>query len=760
VLSLHAQHVTVSGFVKDAETGELLLFADCVDTLSKKGSTTNAHGFYSLSLPVGNVRIRASYLGYEQFVRSFTLSHDTTVNIELTPRSDKLSEVVINAYTPVREQVTMGKTTIPVKTLKAIPSFVGEPDLMKAISYLPGVSSGKEGYSNIYVRGGDRGQNLFLLDGVKLYNTNHVGGFLSLFNSDVIKQVDVYKDGFPARYGGRASSVIDVYTKDGTSGSLKGKFNLGLLYSSLMLEGGLRENMSYYMAVRASYYDLFTISARRKYRQTGLGEFSGYTFLDVNGKFNWRLSGKDKLSVIFFTGNDLQKTVEAMEYSAQTKHSIDRLKIQSTGISLTHTHVVNPKVFLKNNLGYSRYSNRIESLRDAYNYGSTTSEKTTSSSMIDDITLQSRLEIIPNHRHAVKTGVEISHYRFVPGIQTSFYENENAQSLMDTTIGFTHSLTAYEGNVYLEDEIKLTDEIKFNLGMRGTGYFCKDTVYFRIEPRISFIWLMSGKWAFKANYTVLNQYNHVLVNNYYGFEKEIWLAATGELQPQKAKQISGGFFYGNNPRNMDISIELFYKKMTHLLEYKSPVRLEDNLNNIENITAKNGKGEAYGVEFQLKKEYRKITGSLNYTLSWNNRQFDELNNGAWFPFIYDRRHDLSLLTMWQITDRYSLNGNFVLSSGASCTLPVAYSATDQYVYQYYIYEKINNRRLPAYHRLDIALVRKGKTKKGRQKQFSINIFNVYARQNPVYVYYDVNTGKVYQKSLFSIIPTINYSVEF
>lgn len=758
--SLNAQNITISGFVKDANTGEPLLFANCVEAHSKKGVTSNNTGFFSITLKPGSVNLIISYLGYKNLAVGFSLKNDTIINIQLNPMLNELEEVVVNAHTPVSQQVIMGKTTVPIKTIKALPSFAGEPDLMKSISFLPGISTGKEGYSNIYVRGGDRGQNLILLDGIKLYNTNHVGGFLSLINSDVIKHVDVYKGGFPSRYGGRASSVIDIYTKDGNNKETKGKFNIGLLNSGVMVEAPLSEKTNFIFAARTSYYDLYTIPERREYNQTGMGEYFGYTFFDINGKFNWNISQKNKLSLSVFSGHDYQKSVEAVNYSAQQKDAIDKLNIHNSGISISENIVLSRNVFWKNTLAFSTYNNEITSKAEYIEYGSKRVESSSTFSEINDITFQSRLDVYADNNNTIKTGIEISRYNFVPGIQATYFENENAQSIIDTTVGFNTSLKAYEGSLYVEDEISIGSLVKMNLGLRGTTYVCRDTAFLRIEPRVSLSLMLSDQFYFKANYTILNQYNHVLVNNYMGFEKEIWLAATKELIPQNAKQTSVGLFYCNEISRLDVSLEGFYKTMSNLLEYRSPVDETANLNNIENIVAKNGKGKSYGAELQVKKDFNKLSTTLNYTIAWNYRQFDQLNNGNWFPFIYDKRHDFSAVALWQISEKYSFSSLFSLSSGTPCTLPIGFSTTDDYFENYYIFSEINNRRLPLYHRLDVALVKKGKTKRGKAKQFSINIFNVYARQNPVYIYYDSNTGKVYQKSLFSIVPTIGYSVQF
>ncbi len=320
-------------------------------------------------------------------------------------------------------------------------------------------------------------------------------------------------------------------------------------------------------------------------------------------------------------------------------------------------------------------------------------------------------------------------------------------------------MKALESSIYAEDELSLGKYLKLNLGLRGTVYSTKDTAFYRLEPRISARLLLSEQISLKANYTKLNQYNHVLVNNNFGFEKEIWLAATKNLLPQQAQQVSAGIFYGNELIGLDISVEGFYKTMKNLLEYKSPVNEDENFNNIENIAAKEGKGKAYGLEFQIKKEFEKFNVNLSYTISRNFRQFEELNNGKEFPFIYDRLHDLSIVTIWQISERYSFSSNFVLSSGMPFTLPIGFSKTDDFFHNYYIYEDLNNRKLPMYHRLDISIVRKRKTKRGHISSIALNVFNVYARQNPVYIYYNNNTGKVYQKSLFSIIPTLTYTFQ-
>lgn len=757
---VYPQTYTVNGYIRDAATGEALLFASCYDSTSLVGTTTNSYGFFNLSLAKGAVKITASYIGYQYKTYEFLLKRDTMISIDLSPVSKELQEVIVSARVPLHQQVIMGKTTITLETLEKMPSFVGEKDLMKAICYIPGISTGREGYSNVYVRGGDRGQNLILLDGAKLYNTNHVGGFISLFNSNIIKHLDVYKGGFPARYGGRASSVIDVTTKDGNKHEFGGKYSIGLLSSGILLEGPLRKDLSFLLAARTSYYDLFTIPARRSLRKTGMGSYAGYTFFDINAKINWQKSERNRLFLSFFTGHDYQKAEDVLKASFQESVSNQKINIHNISISLGQNYILTPKIFIKNSIAFSKYENTLSTYDKNVQPSFRSISGVNTFSNIDDVTIQSRFEYSPNTSHSIKAGVEGSYYTFVPGLQNTLSESGFSGTVSDTVTGFHHALSAYEGNVYVEDEISLSNNIRLNLGIRGTGYRCNDTVYFRAEPRVSFRWQVSRNTSFKANYSEMNQFNHVLVNNFKGFEKEIWMAATKNIPPQRAKQISVGVFFSSIENGLELSLESYYKTMSDLLEYKSPTSEGENYGNVENIVAKNGKGEAYGIEVQVNKNQGRVDLGLNYSLSWNYRQFKNLNNGKRYPFIYDNRHNLSIQSSVRVTESYSISSNFVLTSGMPFTLPEGYVKEDEFTMGYFVYEGINNRRLPIYHRLDISVVKKGKTRKGNRRQLEVNIFNVYARQNPVYIHYDVNTGKVYQKSLFSIIPTLSYSVEF
>ena len=760
-----SQNYTLSGYVIDSQTGEPLPFVSCYDAVSRRVCVSNQYGFYTLAIPSGKVEFRVSYMGYKESMSDFTLNSDTMLNILLTPASIELEEVSVKSTIPRYLQSSMGKMNIPIKNITALPSFIGEPDIMKSISFLPGVASGRDGYSNVYVRGGDRGQNLILLDGMKLYNTNHLGGLISLFNSNIIKHVDVYKGGFPSRYGGRASSVIDVYTKDGNRNEYKGKLNVGLLNSGIVYEGPITDKSSFIVAGRTAYYDLFTIPSRINYYKNknsdfgGSAEFVGYSCFDVNAKLTYNFTQLHKIWLSFIMAHDIQTMAENHRYTEEISEQFNKLKTHNTGVSLGESYIINSKLFMKNSLSYTNYTNKISISEKISNKKESFVTEQSTETSINDFTLQSRFEYTPNSSNTIKWGLESTFYNFTPSLKRSFNENDNTGYAMDTVIGYTKPVNSFENNLYFEWEFNAFNRIWLNVGGRGTAYFCKDTTYYRVEPRTSLMFLIFDPLSFKANYTILNQFNHVVVNNYSFFEREIWMAATKKLKPQSSQQVSAGFFYNLPKPDLEFSLEAYYKKMYNQLEYKMPVRDEGNNSNLEDLVYINGKGEAYGFEFQLEKKEGKFIGSLNYTLSWNFRQFDELNFGEQYPFIYDRRHSFSILGAYSINQKYKISSNFVFSTGTPFTMPEAFIKEDDFSFGYYGYEGINNYRLPNYHRLDLSFTRTGKTKKNKGVQFDVNIFNVYARKNPVYIFYNQTDGKVYSKSMFSIIPSVSFSME-
>jgi hypothetical protein len=750
--------VTISGRIKDANTGEMLIAAHCTDSISKRSVVSNKQGFYSLTLNGNKAALRVHYVGYELAKLDFSLKADTVIDFNLFPKDELIDEVKVVADIPIHEQTLLGKNVVSVDAIENGPSSFGMSDLMKAVTVLPGISMGREGRSNFYVRGGDRGQNLILLDGAKLYNTNHLGGFVSLFNTDVIKQVDVYKGGFPARYGGRVSSVIDIYSRDGSRNKIKGKFNLGLLTSGILAEGPIGHKVSFLVAARTSYYDLFSLPQRRKMKRFAKAYLFTFRFYDINAKLSYFINPRNKIFLNYFNGAD--RYISKDRYGSSSNSSTV-YGLNNHCVTLGHDVSIGPRSFLKNSATYSTYNNELDQSIIEKDDGIENVYRDNSSSKIMEYNLKSHLEYYPDSYHAIKTGIEFSNYHFNPGRAYTFQSKSNTGFEIDSTIGYTALIRANELSFFVEDEISLSSKINVNLGLREVVFMSEGKNYYRTEPRISLRMMLSNNLSLKASYTIMNQFNHVLVSNYGLFEKEIWMASTKDIPPQHASQYSAGLFATIPAFKVQLSAEGYYKKMTNLLEYVMPVDGDLVVTDINENIVTGGTGEAYGLEFQSKYKNQFFSIDLAYVLSWNYRQFDEVNNGKRYPFIYDRRHDFSLLFSSMLSKHYTVNANFVFSTGIPCTMPVGYVKRDDFVsYNYYAYQGINDSRMPNYHRLDLALIKKGITRNGREKTFKINVFNAYARKNPVLIYYDQKTNNVFGKSMFSIVPTVSYSLQF
>jgi hypothetical protein len=757
---LFAQNYRIYGYVYDQESNESLLSAHITNSNPKKHTVTNQSGFYTLLLPGGSRTLTLSYIGYDSQDINIDLRNDTLINIFLTPKNEIIGEVEIHGDKPIHEQTLMGKNTLTSKKIEQIPSFVGIPDLMKAVTTIPGITFGRDGRSSIYVRGGDRGQNLILLEGAKLYNTNHFGGFVSIFNSSIIKQVDVYKGGFPASYGGRVSSVIDIKTLDGNRKETHGQFNLGILNSGITIEGPLGKKVSYIGGLRTTYYNLFTIKAKREVNNTGEGSYSCFSFYDANLKISYFPSTHHKVFFNFYNGTDNNKSIYKLQTSKQYFDEETSYNINNYCATLGNRLILSPRLTIKNTLTYSHYSNEIKS-NDFYTEATTsTNDVFSSSTSINEYNFQSRIQFFATNIHTIKSGIEYSHYEIIPGLEYSSYTNNETGYNLDTLLGYTSFAPSNELSIYLEDEIAFSQNIFLNIGVREVFFSSVEKNYFQMEPRISIRSMLGKNVSLKVNYTLMNQFNHVLVSNYSVYEKETWIASSELIPPEKAQQYSGGIFISKPKYNLEFSIEGYYKSMTNLLEYQAPSTGISTITNLEDDIETGGTGNAYGAEIQAKYKASRFSIDASYVLSWNYRQFDQLNNGEAYPFIYDRRHEFSLLGSFILGKHYSLNTNFIFSTGSPFTIPEAYIKSEGMGYNYYAFSSINNYRMPNYHRLDIGLVKRETTKRGNIQQYSLNVYNAYARQNPAKVYFNANDGKLYQQSLFTIVPTISYSLEF
>lgn len=774
-----SQKFTITGYITDIENGEKLIGANVYDANTYSGGATNAYGFYSLTLNKGKVLLTVSYVGYSTFKKEINLDQNISLNIELTPTIE-IEEVLVEGQSNVGnvESSQMSVMSIPMKTIKNLPSFLGETDIIKAIQLLPGVQSGSEGMSGMYVRGGGPDQNLILLDGVPVYNASHLFGFFSVFNPDAIQDVKLIKGGFPARYGGRLSSVLDISMKEGSSKKFQGAASIGLISSKLTLEGPIGQNTSFIVSGRRTYGDILiapivalvgTMEGIEKLRL-------GYYFYDLNAKINHKFSNRSRLYLSAYMGKD--------RFYMKLKEDNDKMDTELwwgniTG-SLRWNYMINQKLFLNTTVTASRYKMLIgeSSEYESYDYQGNEPERINFSinynSGIYDYAAKADFDYFLSTNHTIKFGASETYHTYNPGVFSSLYtETNNAESKMEFG---NNKIFAHELGVYAEDDMKIGNILKINAGLHWSGFSLKKVFYNALEPRVSARVLINPQWSVKASYAKMNQYINLLTNAGVGLPTDLWLPATELIKPQLSHQVAAGSVY-EITNDIDVSLEGYYKTMDNVIEYKdgaSYFSFEDNWEEKINM----GQGWAYGLELLVRKKYGPITGWVGYTWSKTERQFNrpgmELSYGKPFPYTYDRRHDISIVATYKQSEKVDIGLVWVYGTGNATTLGYELYPSDDivnqnnqnYYYDYnYItyYESRNNWRMPAYHRLDLS-VNFRKKLKWADRTLSVSIYNVYNRQNPYFVMWHNfnNAGKynLYQYSIFPIIPSVSYSVKF
>ena len=778
--SAFSQKHTISGYISEGSTGEKLIGANIYEVNTLSGTVSNNYGFYSLTLPKGTVHIRYSFVGFEPVDKTFTLLKDTLINIAID-QSLRLEEVKIVGRSGSNvENTQMSEVSIPIQTIKALPAFLGETDIIKTIQLLPGVQSGSEGMSGLYVRGGGPDQNLILLDGVPVYNVNHLFGFFSVFNPDAVNSVKLVKGGFPARYGGRLSSVLDIRMKEGNTKELKGEGAIGLISSKLTLEGPIKnENTSFIISARRTYIDILTQPLIRNIeKKEAYDKFRvGYYFYDLNAKINHTFSNKDRLYLSAYMGND--KAYYKEKYSEQgTDYSFsydDEFKLRWGNITtaLRWNHIFNSKLFSNTTITYSRYK-FITGIKDFTGDNESSEDfQFEYNSGINDLAGKIDFDFIPNPDHYIRFGVNHISHTFNPGVSAfKLSENLEGSTRIDTTFGNKKIITQ-EFAAYIEDDWNINPWLKINAGLHYSSFFVRNTSYYSFQPRISARFLVHDGFSLKAAYTKMTQYIHLLSNSNVGLPTDLWLPVTNTIKPQKADQYALGAFY-RLTNNLQLSMEGFYKQMDKLLEYKEGASFL-SLNDDWEYKVEPGKGESYGMEVLLEKKLGKTTGWIGYTLSWSNREFENINEGRTFAYKYDRRHDISFVLTHQLSDRVDMGITWVFGTGNAFTIatekyPSLVNGDMSYYYQRDLIEYINQRngfRMPSYHRLDVGFNFR-KPKKWGERIWSIGVYNAYNRQNPFFLYYgdDYNTETneretiLRQVSLFPVIPSISYRFKF
>ncbi len=755
---------TVSGYVEDADSRERIIGVNLYLEGSTTGTISNTFGFYSLSLKPGDYTIVASFIGYKTIKKQISIdSKNLKLDISLQELVEELDEVVVTAEEQQVERVQMSQIQLSTAEIKKIPAFLGEVDIIRAIQLLPGVQSGNEGTTGFYVRGGSPDQNLILLDGVPVYNASHLFGFFSVFNADAIKNVNLTKGGFPARFGGRLSSVLEIDMKEGNLREFQGEGSLGLISSKFTFEGPIwKDRTSFIVSGRRTYYDILAKPFIPE------GQDFGYYFADLNLKLNHIISRKDRLYASYYNGIDdfsFREEYQNDPFFGGGGEGYDEsgLNWGNHTAALRWNHLFNDKLFSNLTATFSQYKFSI-GFESYYNDGI---EESNSGfeyfSMIRDYGLRYDLEYSLNNAHKLKYGASYTHHTFRPGvaqIEESF-NGEKIDSILDLSV----PVQAHDAFIYLEDDWRISDRWRLNAGLHYSMYLTDDNAFYHsLQPRISTRYLFRDDWSFKASYAIMNQYVHLLSNSGIGLPTDLWVSSTARVKPQWSQQVAIGSSKSLFNNKFELSTEAYYKTMHNLIEYKegaSFIATTDWQNTVET----DGQGEAYGFELLFRKKKGKTTGWIGYTLAWSNRQFSNLNNGEWFPYRYDRRHDISVVLNHQFSESFDIGLTWVYGTGNTFTAPVARILLPGQGNFGQVFERFSDRnglRMPAYHRMDLGFNWHKKTSWG-ERTWNISIYNVYSRNNPFFLYISENfqgDKRVNQVSLFPIIPSISYQFKF
>ena len=793
-----AQNFTVSGTVVDASNGETLIGATVVDARSGKGAVTNLYGRYSLTLRGDSVSLKITFVGYEPQTFRLELDRNRELNVKLKP-SVMLDEVVVTAERVGDTRSSqMSATVVTMEKIKSVPVMFGEADLIKALQLMPGVQSGSEGNSGMYVRGGGPDENLFLLDGVPLYNVSHMGGFFSAFNTDAIKNVTLYKGSFPARFGGRLSAVLDVTQNNGNDRELHGNLSVGLISAKFNLEGPIvKERTTFSLSARRTYAELFLIPAIMAINNMGSDEpapdavsnaqfDAGYWFYDLNAKITHKFSDRSRLYASFYSGDDkLHGTVNTVTSLEEDMNLGFANRWGNLVGSLRWNYALSPRLFLNLSSSYTQYRNNIvgtvRKLATPSDPNPSTMEGDYRSG-IKEGTLRADFDFTPNPDHAVKFGASFTRHWFSPEVAEGHIDyfdsiQMNEPLRIDTAI-FSGVIPANDIVAFVEDDWSIAEAVKLNAGIHFSLFRVQHSTYPSLQPRLSGRVMLTPDLSVKAGYAMMTQYVHLLSTTSVTLPTDLWVPVTDRVKPMTSHQVAAGLFYSLSGI-ADFSLEAYYKHMDNIIAYKDGATFFGSTENWENLVY-SGQGRSYGIEFLVQREIGNLTGWLGYTWSRTMHLFDRegqvLNGGREFPAKYDRRHDLSIVLSYKVSPTVDFSATWVYSTGnaaslATRTYPVAQEDPDDYDngigYGRTIsdVEGRNNYRMPDYHRLDLGANFHRQWKCCR-RTINVSVYNVYNRQNPYMLYrsnrdtYRHYPSALVQLSLFPILPSAGYTLYF
>ena len=751
---------SVSGYVKDANTGETLTGASVyVKTESNLGASTNTYGFYTLRLAPGDYTIVFAYLGFADQEKKISLTKDLSLSVDLS-EGVEMSEVVIEAEAADKNVsgTQMGEIILPIEKIQKIPALMGEVDLLKALQLLPGVQSAGEGSSGFFVRGGGPDQNLVLLDEALVYNSGHLFGFFSVFNSDAIKSANLIKGGMPAQYGGRLSSVVDIQMKEGNNKHYQVDGGIGLIASRLTFQGPIvPEKSSFIVSTRRTYaLDLAQPAIKRT-------DFAGtnYYFYDLNAKANYTFSEKDRVFFSTYFGRDVLKfRTPGRDFTFDLPYG------NATG-TLRWNHLFSNRLFVNTSIIYNDYDFTFRAGFDDF------SLKLFSG--VRDWNGKVDFDYFPSNNHSIKFGVQTTYHRLTPSVA-------NAQQGDEEFTNNKESIPAWETGFYVSDDFKVSERIKIQAGLRwsiftqlgpyaastGVNYQKGEEVvtYNGLEPRLSWRYSINANNAIKGGVTVSNQYLHLVSNSSSTLPADVWVPSTERIKPQRGEQYALGYFKNLKKNMFEFSAEIYFRTLRNQLDYGESY-VQSPADDLEQQFI-SGSGRAYGAELLIRKNEGKLTGWIGYTRARTERKFAEINGGAYYPAVYDRTHDLSVVVNYDKGKKWDFSGVFVFGTGRAFTPIESIYVIDQRVVTNYAPR--NSSRLPDYHRIDLSANYRPKKEEGKgfYSYWTFSVYNVYNRRNPFFINYEFDTDEktgvlsasASKVSLFPIIPSVTWNFKW
>ena len=766
------ENVTLSGYVKDVETGEELIGANVYVKELNSGTATNAYGFYSLSLPPGTYTVSYLFIGYKTISKEVEIKSSQTVNVELGTEDYVIDEAVVTGERKEQNitDVEMSVAKVSISTIKQIPQLLGEVDVIRSILLLPGVTTVGEGASGFNVRGGNVDQNLILLDEAPVYSSSHLFGFFSVFNADALKDLKLYKGGIPANFGGRLSSVLDVRQKEGNMKTFSGNGGIGILSSRLTLEGPIqKEKSSFMVAGRRSYADVFTrLSSNKAIKDNIL------YFYDLNAKVNYKFNDKDRIFLSAYLGNDVFKFGDDFEF-----------KWGNATTTLRWNHLFNDRLFSNFTAIYSDYTYSLGIPEGAFAFEWT--------SNIFNYNLKTDFTYYINPKNTIDFGASALFYKINPGHAKGVGSESNFGEIK------LEKQRAAEPALYISHEHHFSEQLKIQYGLRyslfyrtgaGTVYSYDpnqakdpstiiDTTTYKSgeviksyggpEPRLSMNYIIDEESSVKMSYNRTRQYIHLISNTTAVTPVDVWRPSGEHIEPAIADQVALGYFRNFENNKYESSIEVYYKKFDNLIDYKDGAELLFN----ETLEADllSGEGRAYGLEFMFKKQEGRLTGWISYTLARTERKIDgkfgeSINGGDYYPSNYDKLHDISIVATYKLNEKWDLGANFAFMSGRPITYPDAKWQFEGTTLPNY--GNRNGERTPSYHRLDFSATYKKPVKKDRnwESSWSFGVYNLYARRNPYSIFFRQQENnplvtEAVRLSIFgSLIPFVTYNFKF